>query len=70
MNCTNGEQQPTLKGGQAGKIVFQSPFPVINLDMMLFILNNIQNFYLHYLRSPQLFGKQDLRSVSCTGLLL
>lgn len=38
--------------------------------MILFIPNNIQNFYLHYLQSPQLFGKQDLRSVSCKGLLL
>lgn len=38
--------------------------------MTLFIPNNIQNVHLHYLQSPQLFGKQDLRGVSCKGLLL
>lgn len=36
---------------------------------MFFIPNNIQNFYLPYLQSPQLLGKQDL-SVSCKGFLL
>lgn len=44
---------------------------MINLGITLFIPDNIQPFCLHYLKSPQLFGKQGRRrNVSWSGLLL